>query len=341
VARALVTGAAGLVGTRVVRQLLAVGDLDWVVAVDRAPLDWADRRLVAHRLDLARADLAPVFDGVDVVVHLAEAGPGAAGARRTVELAERVLEASDRAGVGHVVLLSSAMVYGARPDNPVPLTEAAPVRPEPGLAYAVVKAELEARFERWAGLGADRTLSVLRPTTALSEAGASWVARTLRAATAVRPDQVDPPVQFLHVTDLASAVVVAVRRRLSGPFNVAPDGWLGPDRFRALDPGPRLRLPDPLADRLLRVRSRVGLRPVPAGILPYVRHPWVVANDRLRAEGWVPAFTNEEAYVAGTPAPLWASVSPKQRQELALAAAGVLVLAAVGGAVGLLRRLTR
>jgi nucleoside-diphosphate-sugar epimerase len=340
VARVLVSGAAGLVGELVVRQLLALDAEVDVVAVDRAPFPTASPRLVERQLDLLTADLTPVFAGVDVVVHLAEAGleggdPGPTGA-----LADRVLEAAAVAGVGHLVLLSSAMVYGAEPDNPVPLTESAPVRPEPELAFALHKAALEVAAQRWREAG-ERTVTVLRPTTALSERGASWVARTLRAATAVRPDQVDPPVQFLHVHDLASAVVLAVRRRLDGTFNVAPDGWLGPERLAALEAGPRVRLPDRLNEALVRTRARWGISPVPPGILPYVRHPWVVANDRLRAEGWVPAFSNEEAFIAGTPTPAWADVSPKQRQELALGAAGIVAIGVAGGALAVLRRLTR
>lgn len=340
-ARVLVSGAAGLVGSRVVRQLLArAGDVE-VVAVDRTPIGQDDPRIVRHRLDLLRADLEPVFERVDVVVHLAELDMERDDRGLTTGIARRVLEAADRSGATHLVALSSAMVYGARADNPVPLTEEAPVHPEPELPFAVRKAELEALVEGWRSGGGDRTATVLRPTTALSEVGASWVARTLRAATAVRPDQVDPPVQFLHVSDLAAAAVLAARRRLDGPFNVAPDGWLGPERLAALEPGPRLRLPDPVTESLVRARSRLGIRPVPPGILPYVRHPWAVANDRLRSEGWVPAFSNEEAYIAGTPTPAWASVSPKQRQELALGAAGIVAVGVAGGALGLLRRLTR
>ena len=33
---------------------------------------------------------------------------------------------------------------------------------------------------------------------------------------------------------------------------------------------------------------------------PYVRHPWVVANDRLRSTGWRPLHSNEEALVIAT-----------------------------------------
>ena len=58
-------------------------------------------------------------------------------------MARRVLDAAAAAGRAHVVVLSSATVYGAWPTNPVPLTEDAPLRPNPGCAFAVQKAEIE------------------------------------------------------------------------------------------------------------------------------------------------------------------------------------------------------
>jgi hypothetical protein len=78
---------------------------------------------------------------------------------------------------------------------------------------------------------------------------------------------------------------------------------------------------------------------------PYTVHPWVVANDRVRALGWVPSHSNEEAYVAGHAAGRFDMLNAKRRQQLALGAAGgvgAAVLAAVGlGATSLRRRRRR
>ena len=78
------------------------------------------------------------------------------------------------------------------------------------------------------------------------------------------------------------------------------------------------------------------------GLLAFATHPWVVANDRLRSAGWSPQRTNEQAYVAGTDSRWWTTHSPKRRQELALGASGVVVVAVAAGvglaARGLVRR---
>ena len=71
-------------------------------------------------------------------------------ARVNVGGTRRVLEAAGAAGLGKVVLVSSAAVYGAWPNNPVPLTEDAPLRPNPGFPLGVHKAELERLLAEWA-----------------------------------------------------------------------------------------------------------------------------------------------------------------------------------------------
>jgi hypothetical protein len=61
----------------------------------------------------------------------------------------------------------------------------------------------------------------------------------------------------------------------------------------------------------------------------YTRWSWLVANDRLKAEGWTPTVTNEQAYVEGTEGKWWTMVTPKRRQEIALGGL-VTLLAAIG-----------
>ena len=41
-------------------------------------------------------------------------------------------------------------------------------------------------------------------------------------------------------------------------------------------------------ERVLRRTWVLGLGDVPPGVVPYLVHPWVVANDALKAHGWQP-----------------------------------------------------
>jgi nucleoside-diphosphate-sugar epimerase len=280
----------------------------------------------------AGPDLKARLDGAEELVLLSG----------SLEVTRAALDAAGSVGVARVVVLSSATVYGAWDTNPIPLTEDATLRPNPDLDFAVRGAERERLVAEWRAEHPSSTVAVLRPATPVAEGVTGWLADGLRAAAAVRaagPE--DPPAQFLHLDDLAKAVAVAIGQGLDGPHNVAPDGWIAGDDVRALLGGPRVRLPKGIAKRISALRWRLGVAPAPPGLVPFTVHPWVVANDRLRAAGWVPAYSNEEALVAGTPASPWANVSPQRRQELALGAAVVGLAGIAAAAVLLIRRARR
>jgi len=297
------------------------------------------------QVDLATADLNDLFAGADAVFHLASVfGPTLEGpeieSAVEVTLARRMFEAADKAGVDQLVVMSSATVYGPWANNAVPLTEEAPLRPHPDLALAVQKAEIERLASEWAADHPAAKVACLRPATVVQDGVSGWLARALHAASGL-PTGDDTPVQYLHLDDLADAVVSVWRAGLSGPVNVAPEGWLTPTERRALDPIPRVRLPERAAVAVANWRWRLRLAPTAPGILAYARHPWVVAADRLTATGWSAGYSNEEAYVVGHQARAIETISPQRRQELALGAVGAGVVAAAAGGVALVRRRNR
>ena len=285
--------------------------------------------------------LRELMSGADVVVHLAWIDPPDAGPDPNREILNTVLNATAIGDVEHFVHVSSATVYGAWPNAVVPIPEITALRPNPEFTYATVKAEHERLIGEWrraVGLG----VTMLRPAAAVAENHMSWLGSAIMSAAAIRADVDDPPTQFLHVDDLAWAVVTAIEQRLDGPYNVAPDGWMAGDQLRALlGPRPRIRLPVPVAARVQAWLSRRRNASVPAGLLPYTMYPWVVANDRLRSVNWSATSTNEEAFVEADQAPSWVALNARQRQHASLGVAGFLALGALTVVVMLIRRRSR
>jgi nucleoside-diphosphate-sugar epimerase len=287
---------------------------------------------------LARVGALPQFEWSDiadceVAVYTGGSDPDARSRRRESITAGASAIVDQIGDVRHFVVVSSALVYGAWANNPVPLTEDAVLRPDVEFAYARQLAAVEQLADTWRTAQPGRTVTVLRPVIAMAANGTSGLARALAAGMGQRFGEEDPPAQFLHLDDLASAVTLAVERELDGVFNVAPDGFIPADSVRALAGArPRIKLPDRLAEVVGSLRWRFERGPIPPGLRSYTRSPWLVANDRLRAQGWRPTVTNEQAYVEGTEAKWWTMVTPKRRQELSLAAmavGGVLLVAAM------------
>jgi nucleoside-diphosphate-sugar epimerase len=267
----------------------------------------------------------------DVVVWLAAADADARAAKGESALAGLTAALAECDHAAHVVLVSSAMVYGAWANNPVPLTEDALLRPDAEFPFARQLASAEQLIDEWRRARPGRSATVLRPAVAMAADGTSRLAAALAAGMGQRMGEADPPAQFLHLDDLASAVVLSVEQRLDGVYNVAPDGWIAGERVRALAGGvPRLRLPDRINEVINNLRWRFERGPIPPGLRSYTRWPWLVANDRLKEAGWRPTVTNEQAYVEGTEGKWWTMVSPKRRQEIALGGLGVTILVIVG-----------
>jgi nucleoside-diphosphate-sugar epimerase len=298
-------------------------------------------RVLAALGELEGLDVVTGENGSSAVGHfgtIVELGVGdhdtLARRRESVtEAVDELLSDADLASASHLVMVSSAMVYGAFSNNPVPITEDSVLRPVPEFVFARQLASAEELVEEWRRADADRSVTVLRPALAMADDGTSSLVRALAAGLGHRFGEDDPVAQFVHLDDVAAAVALSVERRLDGVYNVAPDGWIPGERVRALT-GDRLRLP--LPERLREVvgalRWRFQRGPIPPGLDPYTREPWVVANDKLRSAGWTPTVTNEQTYVEGTEARWWTMVTPKRRQELSLGAmvAAIATVSIVG-----------
>ena len=120
---------------------------------------------------------------LDVFIHLASGDHDALVERRRSAVigTPELLQAATVQGAKHIVLLSSAMVYGAWPNNPIPLTEDTALRPDFGFAFARQLATVEQLVDDWRVSGDDRSTTVLRPVLAMAADGASSLVRALAA----------------------------------------------------------------------------------------------------------------------------------------------------------------
>ncbi len=328
-----ITGVAGFVGQALLARVHAEGRGTRIVGFDvREPA----RRVPGfelHRLDLAAADLAPHLGGVEVLYHLAgigdPIGDEALMRRVNVDATRRLLEAADRTDLRRVVRVSPTAVYGARPSNPVPLTEDAPLRPNDGYAPAEQAAEVERLLAEWAGPGG-RSAVVLRSAPVLGAGANHLWARLLVGPMRPRPAGPRAPVQVVHVEDLAAALVLAATVSDDGAYNVSASGWLDAgDAEQLACPAVLPPLPPAVLGRVLEAGWRSGFAEIPPAVVPYLCDPWVVANDRLRAAGWRPRHSNESVLVA-TADHLARHTTLTRQRVAAMAAASAVGLCAAG-----------
>jgi nucleoside-diphosphate-sugar epimerase len=332
------TGVSSRLGQRVLARLQQDPGVEEVIGLDHRPPVTGSPKLRFHLADLAVDDLKPIFEDGDVLIHadwpIGTPRRAEAAEQQAVERTRRVLEAAGGAGVEQIVHVSSATVYGAYANNRVPLTEDGALRPNPGAGFAAAHAEVERLLADWRAQHPSARVVVLRAAVTLSPGGPpDWI--TLALAPGARP------VQYLAVDDLASAIVTALHAGGDGIYNVAPDGFVKEDMAADLVGGRRLPLPDAVVARLARLLYAIGLSTAVPVYAPYREHPWIIANDRLKALGWKAESTNEEAVVASGVGSWWGRQSAKRRQAVVLGSSAAVVVGAAVGVVALVRRRRR
>jgi nucleoside-diphosphate-sugar epimerase len=297
-------------------------------------------------VDVLDPGLTGAFAGVDAVAHLAvdlAPDPDREGQRlRNTRAAQTVITAAFAAGVRRVVVVGSALAYGAYADNPVPLPDDAPLRavPEASAVGDLLEIERIAAASRRSHRGL--AVTVLRPAVVLGAGDREPMAALLAAPRLLRIRGADTRWQFCHVTDLAAAVELAALAPpgvLDGPANVACEGWLDHDELERVSGRRSLELPERVAVGTAEQLHRLGITPAPPSELAYLVHPWVVDCARLRAAGWSPAYGNAEAVVDH----LHAAEPAERRRGTPAVVGGAAAGAAVAlvGTAALVRRARR
>jgi UDP-glucose 4-epimerase len=262
-AKALVTGGAGFIGSHLVDRLLAAGHS--VLAVDNlvcgtdANLAQA-RRCPDFRLkvvDVAdRANLATLFDGIDWVFHLAALADIVPSIQRPATYHEAnvngtiaVLEASRAAGVKRFVYAASSSCYGIPDIYPTP--ESAEMRPM--YPYALTKYVGEQYVMHWAQTYqlpavSLRFFNVYGPRARTNGTYGAVFGVFLAQKLAGLPYTVvgdgTQTRDFTFVSDVVSAIVMAAESRATGIcMNVGSGNTYSINRLVELLGGPVTHIP--------------------------------------------------------------------------------------------------
>jgi nucleoside-diphosphate-sugar epimerase len=237
---AIVTGAAGFIGSHLCSHLLDHGDE--VVGIDcltdyydphRKEANLAMLRtregFTEHRLDLTTATLTTLFARADVVYHLA-GQPGVRGSwgeqftpyvSRNITATQRVLEAALQVSLWKVVYASSSSVYGAAESYPT--TES--TTPGPLSPYGVTKLAAEHLCELYRTTSGVSTVSlrlftVYGPRQRPDMAFARLIGSALRKEPFLLYGDGEQSRDFTYVEDVVTAMRSAALSPWTGVANI-------------------------------------------------------------------------------------------------------------------------
>jgi UDP-glucose 4-epimerase len=301
----VITGGSGYIGSRLVKHLAEREDTGRIVVCDVRPPSVSRPKVEFELLDVrdreaARALLERVKP--DALVHLAFILNPVHDEHFMYEVdvngTHNVLEAAGAAGTEQVLVATSAVAYGAFPDNPVPLTEDHPVRGVAGFSYARDKTESDRLCQLWAAKYPDRTMTIVRPCIVFGPNVDNYLVRLwTKQPFQVDVGNFDNEIQFVHEEDVVDAVIRLVEGRHEGAFNVAGDGLMTVRETVELSGQPVRRMPLWLYRLLGRVMWGIRMAETPPGQIEFAIHPWIVSNERLKqVAGWQPRYTSRETF---------------------------------------------
>lgn len=309
--RIVVTGATGNVGTSVLRALSADPSVDEIVGVARRlpQIEFARTRFVAA--DVARDELAPIFDGADAVIHLAwliqPSRDRALTRSVNVDGSGRVFDAVAAAGVPALVHASSVGAYSPGPKDRF-VDESWSTGGIQTSFYSRDKSDVEQILDAFETAHPQIRVVRLRPGLIFKGDAASGIRRLFagpllptallrRGLIPVVPAMKRLRLQGVHSHDVGEAYrLAALSSAARGPFNIAADPVLDPDELgRLLDARPIGMSPRVLRT-LADVSWKLHLQPSPAGWLDMALGVPLMDTTRAREElHWEPAHTAGEA----------------------------------------------
>jgi UDP-glucose 4-epimerase len=289
-----VTGVCHYLGTELIKRLEEDGRYRRVLALDIRKPDIPFEKTEFCEIDLTQpgvdSQLVRLFSShdVDTVVHGAFLSNPTHATEWAHELEDvgtmHVLNACAQVAPARLVMLSTTMVYGASPKNPNFLTEDAPLRGHVDSRFINDKVRAERQAWRFADEHPATRVCVLRFAPMLGPTINNFFTRFFSRPVAPVMMGYDPLLQFVHESDAAMALELAVTADAQGPINIVGKGVLPYTTVLALMGRVPLPIPHFLARPLSRALWMTQVFDSPPSFLDFLRYVCVADGQRARRE---------------------------------------------------------
>jgi UDP-glucose 4-epimerase len=291
----VITGICGRLGRRLARQLHRTRP---VIGLDRREFVGKPKDIDHHQIDVRRKKARELFRGkIAALVHLGVMHDPRLGSEDhhswNVVAFQKLLEYVHEYDVPKLVLLSSANVYGPRPDNPQFLSEEAPLLGANRFSDMRDLVELDMLAQSFFWKHPETETVILRPTHILGTVQ-NAPSNYLRLKVVPTLMGFDPMVQVVHQDDVVSAIQAALRPGVRGIFNIAGPPPVPLSKILSLLGRQQVPVPHAIAKMGVERLWRYRMTSFPAPELDFIRDVCMVEDSRARAVlGYSPKFDLE------------------------------------------------
>jgi UDP-glucose 4-epimerase len=264
-----------------------------VIGVDRRAFLDAPADVEHHQLDIRSSRAREIFrHGVAAVVHLGVMhDPHESSVEHhefNVVGLQRVLEYVETYKIPKLLLLSSANVYGPRPDNPQLIREDAPLLGAGPFSDIRDLVELDMLVNAFFWRNPSTDTVILRPAHILGTVK-NAPSNYLRLDVVPTLLGFDPMIQVVHQRDVLNAIDLALAPGVRGIFNIGGPEPVALSKAIAVLERRIVAVPHSLAKAAVKNLFRFRLTSFPAPELDFIRYVCMVDDSKARAElGYVP-----------------------------------------------------
>ncbi len=297
----VITGICGRLGRRLARRLHRKRQ---VIGLDRRAFLDRPKDVQHYEIDLRSTRTRDVFrrGEIGALVHLGvmHNPRGNSEEHHTWNLRgfQRLLDYVEAFAIPKLILISSANVYGPRPDNPQFLTEEAPLLAAGPFSDIrdLVELDMFAQSFFWKSPATETV--ILRPTHILGTVH-NAPSNYLRLKVVPTLMGFDPMIQVVHQDDLVRAIELALEPERRGIFNIAGPAPIALSRALSMLQRKTVPLPHSVAKRGIDRMFRWRMTSFPAPEIDFIRYVCMVDDRRARTVlGYQPAHDIEQTLAA-------------------------------------------
>jgi len=297
---ALITGISGGLARDVGRELARRGFR--IVGVDYRPVGrLLDYPATVYQANYNKTKVEDIFrrHKPTHVLHLGRVGNLKEQAGKRFDLnvigSQKIMDLAVRYHARRLVVISTFHIYGAHPQNHVPIGEDDPLRAGGDFPQIADAIQLDNLALNWIYRHPEVRTALLRPCNVVGAQLHNAISGFLRQRVIPVMLGFNPMVQFIHADDMRDAVLAVAGHDAVGVFNVAGVGAIPWREAVTIAGGRALPIPSSFAAAYLAIAGRFAPA-LPPYLVNFFKHPCIISDAALRTTfGWEPRIDQAEA----------------------------------------------
>lgn len=291
-----ITGISSFLASELIPSIESDKEITEILGLDIIAPKYISSKIKFVKRDVRDKKIFEDLKGYDAIIHLAFIVSPISNRREMYSInldgSKNVFNCAIKAGVKKIIHASSIAAYGAFPENPIPITEEHPIRlMKKHFYYNETKYYVEKYLDELSKKYPDVIITRIRPSIFLGPNINNFF-RTYFLGKRIYTFSPDVLVQFTWINDVTEAFYLALKKEVSGAFNIGADNPISSEEIAEKLGIKCVKFPYYFGLFLINTLYKLHiLRNLTPGWIRATRYPIVVDSSKAkRVLGWTPKY---------------------------------------------------